>query len=142
PQIVDAVQMVGMRMGPKHGIDAADAGIEQLHAHIGRGIDQQDRAALLHQDRGAAPAVTRLVRIAAAPAAAHDRHAERCATSQDGHFHALRSLGILLKRRKKLSVVTRASAASSKPRTEAAARAVWTTKAGSLRLPRIGTGAR
>src|SRR5512132_4642591 len=48
----------------------------------------------------------------------------------------------LLNRRKKLAEVVAASVASSSPRAAANAASVCATKLGSLRRPRIGTGAR
>ena len=51
-------------------------------------------------------------------------------------------LGILLKRRKKLSVVMAAISSPVTPIVSASTRAVLVTKDGSLRLPRNGTGAR
>ncbi len=50
--------------------------------------------------------------------------------------------GSLEKSRSTLALVAAAKASGSTPLTSASARAVWATKAGSLRLPRCGTGAR
>ena len=43
PQIVDAVAMVGMVVGPDHRLDVADLGVEQLLAQVRAGVDQDPR---------------------------------------------------------------------------------------------------
>ena len=40
PQVVDAVQVVGMRVGVDDAVEEADAGREELRAQVGRGVDQ------------------------------------------------------------------------------------------------------
>ena len=61
-KIVDAVKMVGMRMGHDNRVEAADLGVEQLLAHIGRGVDQHGLTATFDEDRGASAAVARVDR--------------------------------------------------------------------------------
>ena len=41
-QIVNAVQLVGMIMGDQHAVQARDFRIQQLLAHVGRGVDQSN----------------------------------------------------------------------------------------------------
>ena len=78
-QIVDAVGLVGVLMGQKHGVDVIDLGIDQLLAQVGRGIDHDPRGAVragaLDQQRAAAAAVFWIVGIAGAPAERRARHA-------------------------------------------------------------------
>ena len=109
PEIVDAVHLVGMLVGPDHGVDPLDLGVEELGAQVGRGVDQDGLAAAsstrMEQRR-------RRLRGSAGSAAPHSplpslpadaRHAARRAAAQDRHPHAARSA--LANRRKKLSVV-------------------------------------
>ncbi len=142
-QIVDTMQVVGMGMGEQHGVERGDAGIEQLLAQIGRGVDEEPRPALLHHHRAAPPAVARVPQIAGAPLAADARHAPGRAAAQHRYAHETAAgRRALSKSRKKFSLVAWASAATETPLSSASSAAVWTMKAGSLRLPRIGTGAR
>ena len=145
PEIVDAVHLIGVLMGPDHRVDALDLGIQQLRAHIGRRVDQYGLAAILDQDRAAPTPVARVTRVGGAPLplallAAQPRHATGGAAAQDGHPHAPRSA--LANRRKKFSVVAASSSPTLMPFNSATLAAVWVTKAGSLVLPRFGTGAR
>jgi glycolate oxidase FAD binding subunit len=57
-------------------------------------------------------------------------------------FGAPAGRGTLENRRKKFSVVLAASSSGVRPSVSARTAAVWATKAGSLRLPRCGGGAR
>src|SRR5260370_25754068 len=134
-----------MVVGPQHGIDALDVGVEELGSDIRRGIDQQRLAPLLDQDRAAAAAIARVVGIGGAPLAlpvlaTRPRHTARGAAAQDGYAHFRRSA--FAKSRKKLSVVAASNSAMPTPFSSATLAAVWATKAGSLVLPRLGTGAR
>ena len=74
-KIIDAVQMIGMRMRQQHRVEPADPGIEQLLPQIGRGIDQQRATAALDQQRAAAAPVARVGRVAAPPIRPDRRHA-------------------------------------------------------------------
>src|SRR5215470_3714117 len=144
-QVVNAVRLVRMLMGPDHRVDPFDFGIEQLGAQVGRGIHQDGPALALDQDGAAAALVARIGGIGSAPLTlaalpARPRHAARSAAAQDRHPHALRSA--LANSRKKLSVVTASSSARLTPLSSATLAAVWATNAGSLVLPRFGTGAR
>ena len=40
PQVVDAVDLVGVLVRPDHRVDAFDVGIQQLRTQVGRGVDQ------------------------------------------------------------------------------------------------------
>jgi hypothetical protein len=42
--IVEAVQVVGVRVGEKHGVKSGDAGIEDLQAELGRRIHDEGTA--------------------------------------------------------------------------------------------------
>src|SRR5262249_28072137 len=129
-QVVDTVHLVGVLMGPDHGIDALDLGVEQLGAQVGRGIHQDGLALALDQDGAAAAALARSGGARGAPPAlaalpARPRHAARGAAAQDRHPHALRSA--LANSRKKLSVVTASSSAVPTPLSSATLAAVWAT---------------
>ena len=70
PQIIDAVAMIGMIVRPEDGIEGVQAGVEELLAKIGAGVDQDGRVVVNDRDRGPPAPVSRLLRIAGAPVAA------------------------------------------------------------------------
>ncbi len=148
-QIVDAVHMIGMGMGQEDCIQACDGVIQELEAQVRRAIDQ-DRSlpflASLHHDRDTAAPIARLARVASPPIAAGRAvgqwHAARTAAAEDRDFHAASRGPARWKSRKKFSVVVAAISSRLTPFTSARTSAVWRTKAGSLRLPRCGAGAR
>ena len=61
PEIVDAVRVVGVRMGHQDAVEPLDAGLDQLLAQIGRRVDEDSgRAAgpeALEEHRAAAAAI-------------------------------------------------------------------------------------
>src|SRR6185312_10635306 len=142
--------MVGVLVRVEYAVEPIDLGIKQLLAQIGRCIDENAgnaaRAAPLDQERGAAPAVLRIVRIARAPAQRRTRHAARGSAAQNCEFQrhaaAAAGRGTLANNRKKFSVVCRAISSNDTPRASASTLAVSLTQAGSLRLPRWRLGAR
>ena len=87
-QIIDAMHVVGMRMGIDHRIQCADTGIQKLVAHVGRGVDQDPRYTLaalaFHQHRTAATAVLGVHGVAVAPVAPQPWHPARRPASQNG----------------------------------------------------------
>ncbi len=99
-------------------------GVEQLLAQIRRGVDQHaGRAAgrfALDQQRAAAAAVFRIVRIAGAPAERRPRHAARRAAAENREASGVMRRGVrrgtFENRRKKLSVVCRAISSAETPR--------------------------
>ena len=147
-QIIDAVGVIGMIMGDDHRIEMGDARHQQLLAQIRPAIDQHTLAGRLDKARHAAAAVLRIGGVTAAPVAgavrpADARHTAGGAAAQDGDAHGPPARQpALLNKAWKLAVVVAASSASLTPRRPARKRAVCATKAGSQRLPRIGTGAR
>src|SRR3954447_785984 len=142
-QVVDAVDVVGVGVGVEERVDGADAGVQALLPQVGAGVDQDAPALRLDQDRAAAALVARVGRAADGAGAADLRHAGRGAAAEDRDSHAAARLpAALVNRRKKLSVVARSISATVSPHTSASVRATWAVKAGSLVLPRIGTGAR
>ena len=81
-QIVDAVDMVGMRMRVERRVEPRDAGHQHLLAKIRTGVDDDARRRAVRPDalgqRGAARApVLRVGRIAIAPVAGDARRAGR-----------------------------------------------------------------
>ena len=157
PQIVDAVGVIGVGMAQKDAVEPLHAGVEQLLAQVGRSVDENGSCAAgpeaLEQHRAAAAAVLRVRRIAVAPPLPDSRHAAGRAAAQDGQPQrqcddptACGSLppsgGSLEKKLSVLARVAAASASGSIPRASATTAAVATTKAGSLRRPRCGIGAR
>ena len=106
PQIVDAVGMVGVLMGEQDAVQPVDLGVQKLFAQVRRAVDQNARHAVgagaLDQERAAAPAVFRVVRVAIAPANADARHAHGRPAAEDGegqtHAAAPNSRGTLLNR--------------------------------------------
>jgi hypothetical protein len=77
-KVIDAVGMVGMRVGEEYSVEPIDFGVEKLLAQIGRGIDQCSRntgpATALDQKRSPAAAVLGIGRIAIAPTESGTRH--------------------------------------------------------------------
>jgi hypothetical protein len=68
--IIDACNVVGMRMGEQHGVDARNAAGQQLGPQVWRRIDQQPRPHFtFHHDARARAAVARFGRIAMPPVA-------------------------------------------------------------------------
>ncbi len=67
--LVDAMAVIGMGMreNDRRAEARAYAGIQQLHAHVRRGVDQDLRTLVLEQDRGAAAPVPGIGRVALAP---------------------------------------------------------------------------
>ena len=137
PQIVDAVAMIGMVVGPDHRVDVGDVGVEQLVAQVGPGVDEDPRLLRVDQDRDAAAGVPRLGGIALAPVVADPRDARGRAAAEDRTF-------IRRPCEQGAEICGRRSARASTgtPRRSARKRAVSATKAGSHGLPRCGTGAR
>jgi hypothetical protein len=88
-QIVDAVNMIGMRMRIEDRVDSLDVRCNHLLAKIRSGIDDDGgRAAvgagLFDQQGSAAAAVFRVDGVARAPVAVDARHAGRRAAAKDG----------------------------------------------------------
>ena len=106
-------------MGIQHRVEPIDVGVEQLLAQVGRGVDQDPAScrravAALDQQRAAAAAVLRVVRIAGAPAERRPRHAaggaaaENCKASASCRSRLRVRAAPLQNSRKKFSVVWRA----------------------------------
>ena len=136
-QIVDAMDVVGMRMREEHAVEGADAGGERLLAKVRTGIDEHVGDAArgrnaLRQQRAAQPPVPWIGGIAGAPIPADARNAGRRAAAEDGEAIAVGQVvsqrrGTLEKRRKKFSVVCAAISAGVTPRVWASIAAVWVT---------------
>ena len=134
--------VVRMGVGEENAIDPVDSGVEGLVAKVGRRVDQDIHAVPFDEDGRPAPPVARIARIAISPAAADHRHALGASAAEYGDLHRPARAADFLNNRKKLSVVCWETASRSMSLTAAIAAAVWATKAGSLRFPRFGTGAR
>src|SRR5581483_2962531 len=125
--------LVGMLMRQKRRIEMIDAGIDQLLAQIGRGVNDNARDPLmgraLDQQRTTAAAVLRIGGIAFAPAERRPRHACRRAAAENGEHerHAACGAGTLENRRKKFSVVCRDISSSETLRVSASTLATSTT---------------
>lgn len=88
-QIVDAMDMVGMRMRINGRVKALDRRQQHLLAEIRPGVDDDSRAAAVGRDpldqcSGAHAPVLRIVRIAIAPVAGDARRARRRAAAENG----------------------------------------------------------
>src|SRR5208337_739299 len=148
-QIVDPMRVIGVRVGDQYGIDVLDVGLDQLLAQIRSRIDERGRDAVradAFDERGrAAAAVARIGRVARAPPLLDAGNARRGAAAEDGQAKAQGEAPPRSSFRKTRSVLARVAAASASgaiPFASATVRAVAARKAGSLRLPRWGTGAR
>ena len=80
PDLVNSMNMVGVRMGQQDGVEPGNAELEQLFAKIGRHVDEELGrgavfAGVLDEDRTAPAPVFRIVAIAGAPALADARDA-------------------------------------------------------------------
>lgn len=152
-KIVESVKLVGMVMRDEHGIEMRDACVDQLLAHVGRRVDKHrcDAGVGFPLDKnGAAPSsVLKVRRIAGAPIAgtirsADARYATRRAATENRDVKMIAHVGgtTLANSRKKLAVVASSSSRALIPLRVASTAAVCLTKAGSLRLPLCGMGAR
>ncbi len=149
-QVVDAVGLVGVVVGVEHRVHAADAGRGGLLAELRRGVDHHgglggpvDVGAAAHQHRAAGAAVPRIGRVAHAPVAVRTRHAAGGPAAQDGELQRrAHGLGIRSNRPKNASSVLDSASVRLQPRTSANFARICGRKAGSLRRPRTGTGAR
>src|SRR5260370_39603549 len=82
------MKMIGMRMGQQHGVEPGGAGVEQLLAQIGRGIDQERGTAAFDEERAAAPIVARLGGGARPPIPADRPDAPGRAATKEGRLHS------------------------------------------------------
>jgi hypothetical protein len=73
--------MIRVTMSEEDGVQIAYAGVEELLSHVGGRIDQHARRTFrrdsFNQERTAAAAVSRVLRIASAPKPAQARNASR-----------------------------------------------------------------
>ena len=148
PEIVDAVRVVGVRMGDQHAVEPLDAGVDQLLAQIGRGVDERQwsrrsgpcaRPAPSSGGGGCAGWPDRRRPSPARRAARRPEEPQPRMVRRRLNGARLRPAPSLAKTRSVLARVASASASGAMPCAPASARAVATTKAGSLRLPRCGT---
>src|SRR3954452_23006903 len=130
-----------MGVGIDHRAQPCHPGRDQLLADIRPAIDHDSDAAIFNQNRRTAASVLRVGGSASPPIATDQRNAGGAAGPENRDPHDT-GAGIRLKRRRKFSVVRAASSSTGMPLTSATTAAVWATKAGSLRLPRLGIGAR
>ena len=153
PDLVNSMNVVGVRMSQQDGIEPGNAETEQLFAKIGRHVDEDlgrgaVLAGVLDEKRTAPAPVFRIVAIAGAPALADARNSAggSAAENGEGQAHAasapIAGAGILENKRSAFALVSAAIACGETPFTSANTFAVAATNAGSLRLPRYGTGAR
>lgn len=137
------MRVVGVGMGEQHGVDIPHVGLDQLLAQIRSRIDERGRHAFranaFDERGGAAAAVARIGRVTRAPPLRDAGHARRRAAAENGQPKVQGeepSRSSLGKIRSVLARVAAASASGAIPFASATARAVATTNAGSLRLPR------
>src|SRR5688500_14918958 len=97
---------------PDHGVDMRNPRIEQLHAKVGRCVDQDPGTVGFDKDGHATTGIAWLGGIAAAPVIPDPRHARRCPAAKDRYLHA----PTLLNSVRKLAVVVAASASTPTPR--------------------------
>src|ERR1700731_4121578 len=147
PDLVDSMNMVGVRMGQQDSVEPADATVEQLFAKIRRHVDEDlGRGAILatplDKKRAAPAAVFWIVGIAGAPALADARNPPGGSAAEDGEGEAhaasapIAGAGILANKCSALALVSAAIVCTETPFTSANNWAMAATNAGSLRLPR------
>src|SRR3546814_19401929 len=81
-----------MFVRPDYRIDLADTRVEQLHPHVGTGVDEQPIATERNENRRAAAQIARIVGIARTPVVADPRHPRRGAASENPYLHAARDV--------------------------------------------------
>src|SRR3984885_9016343 len=99
PQIVQAENVVCMRMRIEHRIDVINALAQRLHAKVGPGVDHYPVSLPGHRDGRPCPAIPRIGGGAHPAGAAERRHTHGGATTQNGDLCFMdetRSLGKLL----------------------------------------------
>ena len=86
-QVVEAVQVIGVRVGVEDAVEEPDPGVEELGAQVGGGVDQDAGGAggggALDEQRAAAAAVLRVRGVAVAPVAADAGDAGGGAAAED-----------------------------------------------------------
>ena len=87
PQVVDAIDVVGVRMGEENCIHPGDAFAKGLLAQVGGGVDNDEAPVVLNHDGGTGSLVPRVCGAADLAAAADHRDTGGCAASQDNQFH-------------------------------------------------------
>src|SRR5947209_12580079 len=85
--VIEAHQVIGMRVGEEDEVEARDRIAQQLGAKVGRGVDEEEAAVGFDLHRLPQPLVARIVRGADAAGAAHNRDAGGGACSEEGHNH-------------------------------------------------------
>src|SRR6266545_4288919 len=86
-QVIDPVNVVGMGMGKKDGVDTGDLVADCLRSQVRGGVDQNVFAGSFDQDGGAGSFVPWVVRCADAAAAADHRDASGSAATEDCYLH-------------------------------------------------------
>jgi hypothetical protein len=87
PQVVDAVDVVGVLVGVEHRVHLPDAGREELEPQLGRSIEQDGAAVGLEEGAGAGAPVPRIVGAADRAVAPDLGHTERGAGAEKGEPH-------------------------------------------------------
>ena len=149
PDVVDPVGLVGVVVGQQEGVEAPGAGLGGLPAQVGRGVHQDGRGLgrvgrrATDQEGTAGAEVARVGGIALPPVAVRPGHAAGGAAAEDGELQGpAHGRGIRSKRAKKASSQRASASCGVQPRTVARPASTAGRKAGSLRRPRCGTGAR
>jgi len=135
PDVIDAMQVVGMGVRQHHGVKIGRTDCDHLAAEIRSRIDDHRGLVaivieLFDQNRCPSAAVLRVRGIAIAPVARDPRHTGGRAAAQNGEAafsHQTASLGIFEKQRKAFSVVMSAISSSPTPIVSARTCAVLTT---------------
>ena len=117
PEIIDAVAMVGMIVGPEDRINTMDFIVEELGAQVRGRIDENASTGIAFQkNRHPCAAVLRLIWIAKAPVrtvfAPKPGNTGRRSAAENNGLHA----EAFLNNAKKLQVVASASSSSGTPR--------------------------
>ncbi len=138
-QVVDAVDVVGVRMGVDDAVGPIDLRVQHLLPEIRPGVDHDDGAVAvgadaLHQQRRPAAAVLRVAGVAGAPVVTDPRHARRRPAAEQrepqprsAHAASAAARGTLAKSLRKFAVVVAAIAAGVTPLTAASTSQVWAT---------------
>ena len=75
PDVVEAVEVVGMRVGKENGVEVLYSGIQHLHPEVRRGVDDNGGAAAFYRDAGPAACIVRVTAPADCAVAADYRDA-------------------------------------------------------------------
>lgn len=86
-QIIYAINVVGVRVGEKNGVNRSYALLQRLPAQVGGGVHQNGSLLVTDQNRGAGAPVPWVIRGTDTATTANHRNPGGCSTPQNGYLH-------------------------------------------------------